>query len=490
MKVIIALDQGTGSSRAFAFTLDGRIVAKAQAPIACTFKHDGWVEQKPSDIWDSTHRVIQSVVEQVTRETMTIAAMGITNQRETTVLWDRVTGQPVYNAIVWQDRRTANWCKQFASANATVQQRTGLIVDPYFSASKIAWILEHCPEANALAAKGHLAFGTIDSFLIWHLTKGRCHVTDVTNASRTLLYNINELRWDQELLALFDLPETVLPVVYPNDALFGEVDSSLFGISIPITGVAGDQQAALIGQHCFEQGQAKMTFGTGAFLVANTGQQHVTSNNHLLSTLAYQIGNRHAYAIEGSLFNAGTITRWLRDQLNIIDDVKDTALLASEVENNGGIYFIPGLTGLGAPYWQPDAKGVFWGMQLDTDKRHLVRACLESIGYQTKDLLSAVSDDLGQPISTLQVDGGMAENRWLMQFIADLCGCELIKPFQTEVTVQGVAELAAFGAGLNSDLWAFKQSMDWQLMSTSTQPEAEYQQWRRLMKISCEAYRS
>jgi glycerol kinase len=425
----------------------------AQREFTQHFPKDGWVEHDPEEIWDTTLGVVREALQRARSEDRTIAAIGITNQRETTVVWDRSSGAAVYNAIVWQDRRTADYCDGLRRQGheAAVSAKTGLLLDPYFSGTKINWILENVDGARARAEKGELAFGTIDSFLIWRLTGGKSHVTDATNASRTLLFNIHEQRWDSALLELLSVPEALLPEVLDCAADFGTTSRDLLGAEIPIAGVAGDQQAALIGQACFEPGMIKSTYGTGCFMVLNTGAQALTSSNKLLTTVGYRLDGITTYALEGSIFVAGAAVQWLRDGLGIIDSAQETEALAQSLDSNHGVYMVPAFTGLGAPHWDPDARGAIFGITRDTGVAQLVRATLESVCYQTFDLLEAKRRD-GLSPTRLRVDGGMVQNNWLCQFLADLLDIVVERPMQTETTALGVAYLAGLQVGIFDSL--------------------------------------
>jgi glycerol kinase len=447
--VILALDQGTTSSRAMAIALDGTVLASAQEEFPQIFPQSGWVEHDPEAIWRTQRRTAEQTVARL-GETR-IAAIGVTNQRETVVVWDRKTGEPIHNAIVWQDRRTAHRTQALIEAGhqAIVAHRTGLVLDPYFSASKIAWILDSVPGARERAKRGELAAGTIDSFLIWRLTGGRVHATDATNASRTSLYNIRAGRWDDDLCALFDVPKQLLPEVRDSAADFGTTD--MFGPVLPIRGVAGDQQAALAGQTCFSAGEVKSTYGTGGFLVLNTGEELKTSQSRLLGTIAYQIGGKRTYALEGSILSAGSTIQWLRDELKIIRDGAHAGELATTVSDTDGVYLVPAFVGLGAPYWDSDARGALLGLTRGTTIAHIARAALEAAAFQTAELLAAMAQD-GVTPRRLRVDGGMARNDWLMQFMADTLGVEVVRPKNAETTALGAAILAAVGAGLFGSL--------------------------------------
>jgi glycerol kinase len=450
---ILSIDQGTTSSRAMLFDADGQAAFTAQKEFSQHFPRDGWVEHNAEEIWVTTLDVVQQALQKAIDERRDVAAIGITNQRETTVVWDRSSGEPVYNAIVWQDRRTADYCDRLRGQGheAMVSAKTGLLIDPYFSATKIGWILDNVSGARARAEKGELAFGTIDSFLIWRLTRGKSHVTDASNASRTMMFNIHEQSWDQALLELLDVPAQLLPEVLDCAADFGVTSKDLLGAEIPIAGVAGDQQAALIGQACFRPGMIKSTYGTGCFMVLNTGEQALASNNKLLTTVGYRLDGRTTYALEGSIFVAGAAVQWLRDGLGIIDSAQQTEALAASLDSNHGVYLVPAFTGLGAPHWDPDARGAIFGITRDTGPAQLVRATLESVCYQTFDLLEAKRRD-GLAPTRLRVDGGMVQNDWLCQFLADLLDIVVERPAQTETTALGAAYLAGLRIGLYASL--------------------------------------
>ncbi len=446
-KLLLAIAQGTTSSRAIAFALDGRARHVAQREFGQHYPDDGWVEHDPEEIWSSTLEVCREVIA-AAGGPGAFAAIGITNQRETTLVWDRRSGKALYNAIVWQDRRTARRCAELRAGGheARVSERTGLLLDPYFSATKLAWILDHVPGARERAAAGELAFGTVDSFLIWRLTGGRVHATDYTNASRTLIFDIHRGRWDPELLALLEVPSEVLPEVRDCAADYGSSDPALFGAALPICGVAGDQQAATVGQACFEAGSLKSTYGTGCFALLNTGAKAIASKNRLLTTIAYRVGGETTYALEGAIFIAGAAVQWLRDGLGVIDSAAATQALAASLPSNRGVYLVPAFTGLGAPHWDPHARAAIFGMTRDTGVAELARAALEAVCYQTHDLIQAMSDD-GQRPTTLRVDGGMVANDWLVQFLADLLDLPVERPAVTETTALGAAMLAGLQAG-------------------------------------------
>jgi glycerol kinase len=459
---LLSIDQGTTSSRAMLFDENGLSLYTAQREFKQYFPHDGWVEHDSEEIWESVLAVTGEAVKQASYNQLTIAAAGITNQRETTVIWDRETGKPLYNAIVWQDRRTAEVCASLRAAGhePAVSQKTGLLLDPYFSASKIAWVLDNIEGARERAEQGRLAFGTIDCFLVWRLTAGKVHATDASNASRTMLFNVHEQAWDQTLLDLFDIPASMLPEVLDCAADYGLIDSKLFAEEIPISGVAGDQQAALIGQACFQPGMLKCTFGTGCFMVMNTGDQVVQSKNKLLTTVAYRLNGVTNYAMEGSIFVAGAAVQWLRDGLGIIESAGQTEQLAASLDDNAGVYMVPAFTGLGAPHWDPDARGAIFGLTRDTGVAELVRATLESVCYQTSDLLGAMHRDALAP-SELRVDGGMVRNGWLCQFLANLLDVSVSRPVETETTALGAAYLAGLQVGVFDSVDAIEKH--WQM---------------------------
>ena len=443
IRTIIAIDQGTTSSRAILFDEAGMILAQRSAEIPQHFPADGWVEHDPEDIWQTTINVTTAMVANARSCGRLPIAIGITNQRETVVIWDRSTGKPIYNAIVWQDRRTADICAAMKKAGkeATVMKKTGLLLDPYFSATKLAWILDQVEGARERANAGELCFGTIDSFLIWRLTGGSSHVTDATNASRTSLYNIYKNQWDDELLTLFDVPRSGLPEVMDCAAEFGICESNLFDVDLPIRGVAGDQQAAAIGQGCFKPGALKSTYGTGCFVIINTGEKAVASKNRLLTTIGYRLDGKTTYALEGSIFVSGAVVQWLRDELNIIESAGETEAMAAAQSGNNGVYIVPALTGLGAPHWAPNARGAIYGITRDTSSADFVRAALESVAYQTNDLFTAIAND-GIPVSVVRVDGGMTANDWLMQFLANIIDLPVDRPAVRETTALGAAMLA------------------------------------------------
>lgn len=447
---ILAIDQGTTSSRAILFSRTMDIVDIAQKELELFYPENAWVEQDANAIWEDTLQVCKTAISKSKSDIGDIAAIGITNQRETTIVWDKNTGQPLYNAIVWQDRRTTDYCKALKNDGygKQIQDKTGLLVDPYFSATKIKWILDNVKGARAAAEKGNLLCGTIDCFLIWKLTGGKVHATDATNASRTMIYNIRTGAWDDALLKLFDIPKSMLPEVKDNVADFGKTDPTLFdGKEINITGVAGDQQSALIGQACFAPGMVKSTYGTGCFALMNIGNDFKASENKLLTTIAYQFDGKITYALEGSIFVAGAAIQWLRDQLQIIKHAFETDELAKSVADNNGVYLVPAFTGIGAPYWQPDARAIITGLTRGSGRAHIARAALEAQAYQTRDLVQAMEKDAGQPLTDMRVDGGMVANDWMCQFLSDMTGVKVERPPVIETTALGAAYLAAMGAG-------------------------------------------
>ena len=448
-KYILALDQGTSSSRAIVFDQHGQTMAVAQKEFTQIFPQPGWVEHNPMEIWSSQASVIAEAITSIDINGLDIAGIGITNQRETTIVWDAETGEPVYNAIVWQDRRTSEYCDSLKAQGLTdtIRSKTGLIIDAYFSATKVRWILENVPGAREKAEQGKLRFGTVDTWLIWMLTRGEVHVTDVSNASRTMVYNINELCWDKELLELFGIPESMMPQVKSSSEVYGYTKTTLFAHEVPIAGIAGDQQAALFGQMCTEPGAVKNTYGTGCFLLMNTGEKPITSRNNLLTTIAWKIGDKVNYALEGSIFVAGSVVQWLRDGLGIIRSSAEVEELAASVPDNGGVYFVPALTGLGAPHWDQYAKGSMYGISRGTTAAHIARAALEGIAFQTMDIVNAMQKDADVKLAELKVDGGASRNNLLMQFQADVLGTSVIRPKVTETTALGAAYLAGLAVG-------------------------------------------
>jgi len=447
---VLAIDQGTTSTRAILFDSSAQPVAKARRELTQHYPRPGWVEHDPEEIWQSVLATVREIIAGF--EPSRIAGIGTTNQRETTVVWERSTGEPIHRAIVWQDRRTAETCARLKAEGPEelVSGKTGLLLDPYFSATKVAWILDNVTGARARAKKGELAFGTIDCFLLWRLTGGAVHATDVTNAGRTMLFDIREQRWDPELCRLFDVPEALLPDVRGNSEVFGTTAPGLFDAQLPIAGMAGDQQAALFGQGCFRPGMIKSTYGTGCFMLLNTGEEAVQSKNRLLTTPAYRLNGKTSYALEGSIFVAGAAIKWLRDGIGAIADAAETDSMATRVPDSHGIYMVPAFTGLGAPYWEPDARGTIFGLTLGATGAHLARAALEAVAYQTLDLAQAMIADGGAEPQAIRIDGGMAANDWLCQFLADILEVSVERPRNLETTALG----AAFHAGLATGLWS------------------------------------
>ncbi len=490
MTTILTIDQGTTSTRAILFDRDGTSRAVAQRELPQIFPDDGWVEHDPEDIWSHTVALCREVIAKATEP---IAAIGITNQRETAVVWDRRTGKPVHNAIVWQDRRGAPLCRQLLEQGMEpkIQAKTGLLIDSYFSATKIAWILENVPGTRAAAEAGELLFGTIDCFLLYRLTGGKVHATDITNASRTMLYNIHELGWDDELLELFRIPRSMLPEVRDNAASFGKSEVSAIGVSLPIGGMAGDQQSALIGQACFKPGMIKSTYGTGCFALLNTGNKAMASRNRLLTTVGYRLKGELAYAIEGSIFVAGAAVQWLRDGLKLIHQAGETEALARSIAGNNGVYLVPAFTGLGAPYWDPSARGALFGLTRDTGIAEVVRSALEAVCYQTRDLMEAMASDakagganLGAQM--LRVDGGMVRNDWVMQFLADILDVPVERPVVAETTALGAAICAGLGTGIYSSLDEVASTWQRDRLFKPTMPQVDrehlYKGWRAAVK--------
>ena len=454
-KYLLALDQGTTSSRSIVFDLSGRIIASSQREFPQIFPHRGWVEHDPEDIWNTQLAVAREALSKAGADAADIYGIGITNQRETTVVWERATGKPICNALVWQCRRTAESCDYIKSGELCedIRRRTGLLIDAYFSATKLKWILDNVEGARERARRGELCFGTVDSWLIFNLTGGKVHATDYSNASRTMLFNINTLEWDDELLRLFDIPRRMLPDVKPSSCIFGETAPELFGASIPVAGVAGDQQAALFGQCCFEDGSVKNTYGTGGFMLMNTGSRPVMSENGLLTTIAWGIGDSSvSYALEGSVFVCGAAVQWLRDGLGLISKASETETIARSVENSGGVWFIPAFVGLGAPYWDPYARGALLGLTRGTTRAHIVRAVLESMAYQTADVLELMEREANVSMTSLKVDGGASANDLLLEIQADLLGTPIIRPGCIETTALGAANLAGLSTGAFSSL--------------------------------------
>ena len=471
-RYILALDQGTSSSRAIVFDKDGQAKAVAQKEFTQIFPKPGWVEHNPMEIWSSQAAVIAEAITSIDINGLDIAGIGITNQRETTIVWDAETGEPVYNAIVWQDRRTSEYCDSLKDAGLTdtIRSKTGLIIDAYFSATKIRWILENVPGAREKAEQGKLRFGTVDTWLIWMLTRGEVHVTDVSNASRTMVYNIHDLCWDKELLDLFGIPESMMPQVKSSSEVYGYTKTTLFAHEVPVAGIAGDQQAALFGQMCTDPGSVKNTYGTGCFLLMNTGEKPIMSHNNLLTTIAWKIGDKVNYALEGSIFVAGSVVQWLRDGLGIIRSSSEVEALAASVPDNGGVYYVPALTGLGAPYWDQYAKGCIYGLSRGTTAAHIARAALEGIAFQTMDIVNAMEKDAGVRLAELKVDGGASRNNLLMQFQADILSTSVIRPKVTETTALGAAYLAGLAVGFWESIDYIKSQ--W-AVETAFEPKAD-----------------
>jgi glycerol kinase len=459
---ILALDQGTTSSRAIIFDHKGQIRSVAQKEFTQIFPKPGWVEHDPNEIWSTQAGVAAEATTKMGINGKNIRSIGITNQRETTIVWNRETGLPVYNAIVWQDRRTSDYCNQLKNEGYTdlIRSKTGLIIDSYFSASKINWILNNVDGAKELANDGKLAFGTVDSWLIWKFTRGKVHVTDVTNASRTMLYNIRTQQWDEELLKIFEIPASMLPEVKQSSEVYGETDTTIFASKVPIAGIAGDQQAALFGQMCIDKAMVKNTYGTGCFMLMNIGDTFIESKNNLLTTIAWKINGKIQYAFEGSIFIGGAVVQWLRDGLGVIKTSAEVEKLALSVSDTGGVYFVPAFAGLGAPYWDPDARGTIVGITRGTTSGHIARAAIEAIAYQTVDVLKAMEADAGLKIKELRVDGGATANNLLMQFQADLLNCKVIRPHIVETTALGAAYLAGLAVGYWNNVEEIQQQ--WQ----------------------------
>jgi len=479
-KFILALDQGTTSSRAIIFDHNGEIKAIAQKPFEQIFPQPGWVEHDANEIWSTQSSVAAEAIAKADLNGTNIAAIGITNQRETAVVWDRETGTPVYHAIVWQDRRTAKYCDELKEKGYTklIREKTGLVIDAYFSGTKVKWILDNVPGAREKAEKGELCFGTIDSWLVWKFTRGHMHITDVTNASRTLLFNIHTMQWDQELLDLLTIPASMLPEVKQSSEIYGETATTLFASKIPIAGIAGDQQAALFGQMCVEEGMAKNTYGTGCFLLMNTGKKPVYSQNNLLTTVAWKINGEVTYAMEGSVFVGGAAIQWLRDGLGIIHNSAESETLSASVKDNGGVYFVPALTGLGAPYWDQYARGAIFGITRGTTAGHIARAALEGIAFQVYDLLKSMESDSGKQSTELRVDGGAVANNALMQFQADIFGSNVVRPKVLETTALGAAYLAGLAVGYWDSIDEVKKQ--WSIDRTF-KPELDGQNTEKLL---------
>ena len=487
---ILALDQGTTSSRAIVFDKMGSIVSIAQKEFTQIFPQGGWVEHDANEIWSTQFGVAAEAITKAGLSVENIAAIGITNQRETTVVWDRNTGTPIYNAIVWQDRRTASFCDEL-KANGTdklIQQKTGLVVDAYFSATKIKWILDNVEGAREKASKGELCFGTIDTWLVWNLTKGQVHVTDVSNASRTMLCNIHTLQWDGELQEIFGIPGNMLPQIRSSSEVYGHTQNILSAHNIPIAGIAGDQQAALFGQMCTQPGMVKNTYGTGCFMLMNTGEKPVASTNNLLTTVAWKVNGITHYALEGSVFIAGAVIQWLRDSLGIIKTAAEVETLASQVKDSGGVYVVPAFAGLGAPHWNQHARGLITGLTRGSDAAHIARAALDSIAYQTMDVLKAMEADSGISIKELRVDGGATVNNLLMQFQSNIMNTAVVRPVITETTALGAAYLAGLAVGYWPDMEAIQNQWQVDKKFTSAMSEEERnaltKQWQRSVKAA------
>lgn len=462
-KFILALDQGTTSSRAIVFDHNGQIKSVAQKEFTQYFPQPGWVEHNPNEIWSSQASVIAEAISAIDINGLDIAGIGITNQRETTIVWDIDTEEPIYNAIVWQDRRTAEYCDKLKAQGLTdkIHEKTGLIVDAYFSGTKIKWILDNVPGARKRAEMGKLRFGNVDAWLVWRLTRGEVHVTDVTNASRTMLFNIHDLKWDEDLLRLLDIPLSMMPEVKSSSEIYGHTKTTIFAHEVPISGIAGDQQAALFGQMCIEPGAIKNTYGTGCFVMLNTGRKPVMSKNNLLTTIAWKIGDRVDYALEGSIYVGGSVVQWLRDGLGFITSSSEIEDLASTVPDSGGVYFVPALTGLAAPYWDQYARGTIVGITRGTTRAHIARAALDGIAFQTYDIAQAMAKDMEAPLTELKVDGGASRNNLLMQYQSNLLGIKVVRPKITETTALGAAYLAGLAVGFWKDIDEIKNQ--WQV---------------------------
>ena len=462
-KFILALDQGTTSSRAIVFDHNGQIKSVAQKEFTQYFPQPGWVEHNPNEIWSSQASVIAEAISAIDINGLDIAGIGITNQRETTIVWDIDTEEPIYNAIVWQDRRTAEYCDKLKAQGLTdkIHEKTGLIVDAYFSGTKIKWILDNVPGARKRAEMGKLRFGNVDAWLVWRLTRGEVHVTDVTNASRTMLFNIHDLKWDEDLLKLLDIPLSMMPEVKSSSEIYGHTKTTIFAHEVPISGIAGDQQAALFGQMCIEPGAIKNTYGTGCFVMLNTGRKPVMSKNNLLTTIAWKIGDRVDYALEGSIYVGGSVVQWLRDGLGFITSSSEIEDLASTVPDSGGVYFVPALTGLAAPYWDQYARGTIVGITRGTTRAHIARAALDGIAFQTYDIAQAMAKDMEAPLTELKVDGGASRNNLLMQYQSNLLGIKVVRPKITETTALGAGYLAGLAVGFWKDIDEIKNQ--WQV---------------------------
>jgi len=489
-KYVLALDQGTTSSRAVIFNRRSEILGIKSVPLKQIYPQPGWVEHDPEEIWKGQLEAVKGVLRDTGISPEEVACIGITNQRETVILWDRNTGKPVHNGIVWQCRRTAALCEDIKAQGLSnmIQDKTGLVVDAYFSATKIKWILDNVEGAKEKALSGDLLAGTVDTWLIWNLTGGRLHATDYTNASRTMLFNINTLEWDEELLEMFGIPEGILPKVVPSSGIIGEIDEDILGVKIPIGGIAGDQQSALFGQGCFEKGCAKNTYGTGCFILMNAGNKPIKSRNNLLTTIAWGIGEDVEYALEGSVFNAGSSIQWLRDELKIIETAHQADIDAEKVDDTGGVYVVPAYTGLGAPYWDPYARGLIIGITRGTTREHIIRATLESIAYQSRDVFEAMKADAGIELKALQVDGGVSVSPFGMQFQADILGIPVNRPAVTETTAMGAAHLAGLAAGVWKDKMDirkdFTQGTTFLPAMDEKTRESKYSGWKKAVERS------
>ena len=486
--LLLAIDQGTTSSRAILFNTQGEIEAVRQQELTLSYPQSGWVEQDPEALWQDTLQVCRDVLQATPSAISDTVAIGITNQRETTVVWDKQSGEPIYNAIVWQDRRTAAVCERLIAEGkeAEVTAKTGLLLDPYFSATKIAWILDNVEGARARADAGQLLFGTIDTFLLWRLTEGKVHATDATNASRTLLLNIATVEWDDELLALFNIPRSMLPEVRDNVADFGIAVKSLLGVDLPICSMIGDQQAALVGQACFDAGMIKSTYGTGCFMLMNVGAEPVASTQRLVTTIGYRLNGKATYALEGSIFIAGAAIQWLRDGLAMFDHASKSEAMADSLESNDGVYFVPALTGLGAPYWRPDVRGAIIGLGRDSTSAHIARAALEAQAYQTRDLVTAMKADMNTSPAVIRADGGLVANQFVCQFLADILQVEIEVPAVTEATAWGAASLAGIGvgvfAGTEDITHVWQKQQDYLPVMLSDEADELYAGWQQAVK--------
>lgn len=484
---LLAIDQGTTNSRAIIFDAKGILISQHEISLNQHFPKNGWVEQDADEMYSNTITCCKQAMKNANLSAKSIAAIGITNQRETTIIWNKHTGKTIYPAIVWQDRRTSDICDRLEKLPIakTIQEKTGLLLDPYFSATKIMWILTHVAGAREQAMNGDLLFGTVDTYLLWRLTNGKVHATDASNASRTLLFNIQTQQWDNEILQAFSIPENILPTVCDNTANFGQTEKEIFGECISIAAMAGDQQAATIGQACFNEGMVKSTYGTGCFLMLNTGKKIIRSQNKLLSTILYRINNETTYGLEGSIFSAGVAVKWLRDTLQLITNADETEALAKNLEDTNGVYLVPAFTGLGAPYWDPKARAALIGLTCSSNRAHIVRAALESVAYQTRDLLQAIANDYQHPLTVLRVDGGMTKNNWLMQFLANILNTRVERPTCIETTALGAAYLAGLQVGIFASLNDIAQN--WQLNGvykpdmSNTKRESLYVGWQKAL---------